>query len=105
MSESLFNKMAGLRPTTLSKNRLRQKCFPVNFAKFLRTPFLKSTSGRLLLIDLRRLMEIQGIQNFVITAALPQYICTRRESIKKVILTTHSIEPMITSLIITFLFL
>ena len=24
-------------------------CFPVNFAKFLRTPFLEKTSGRLLL--------------------------------------------------------
>ena len=26
------------------------RCFPVNFAKFLRTPFLKSTSERLVLI-------------------------------------------------------
>ena len=25
------------------------KCFPENFAKFLRTPFLQNTSGRLLL--------------------------------------------------------
>ena len=31
------------------KKRLRHMCFPVNFAKFLRTTFLKSTSGRLLL--------------------------------------------------------
>ena len=44
-----FNKVAGLRPTTLLKKRLRQRCFPVNFAKFLRTPFLQNTSGRLLL--------------------------------------------------------
>ena len=29
--------------------RLRQRCFPVNFAKFLRTLFLQNTSGRLLL--------------------------------------------------------
>ena len=28
-----------------------QKCFPLNFAKFLRTPFLLNTSGRLLQID------------------------------------------------------
>ena len=28
----------GLRPATLSKKRLWHKCFPVNFAKFLRTP-------------------------------------------------------------------
>ena len=25
--------------------RLQRRCFPVNFAKFLRTPFLQSTSG------------------------------------------------------------
>ena len=37
MCQSLyFNKVAGL-------------CFPVNFVKFLRTPFLQNTSGRLLL--------------------------------------------------------
>ena len=45
----LFNKVAGLRPATLLKKRLWHRCFPVNFAKFLRTPFLQNTSGRLLL--------------------------------------------------------
>ena len=44
-----FNKVAGLRPATLLKKRLWHRCFPVNFAKFLRTPFLQNTSGRLLL--------------------------------------------------------
>ena len=39
----------GLEPATLLKKRLWHRCFPVNFVKFLRTPFLKSTSGRLLL--------------------------------------------------------
>ena len=34
-----FNKAAGLRPAFLLKKRLWQRCFPVNFAKFLRTPF------------------------------------------------------------------
>ena len=38
-----FNKVA------LLKKRLRHRCFPVNFAKFLRTPFLQNTFGRLLL--------------------------------------------------------
>ena len=28
-----------IRPATLLKKRLWHKCFPVNFAKFLRTPF------------------------------------------------------------------
>ena len=29
-----FNKIAGLRPTTLLKKRTWHRCFPVNFAKF-----------------------------------------------------------------------
>ena len=40
-----FNKIAGLRPSTLLKERLQHRCFPVNFAKFLRTPFLTEHSG------------------------------------------------------------
>ena len=39
----------GLRPATLLKKRLWHRCFAVNFAKFLTTPFLQNTSGRLLL--------------------------------------------------------
>ena len=35
-----FNKVAGLIPATLLKKRLWHRCFPVNFAKFLRTPFI-----------------------------------------------------------------
>ena len=35
----LFNKVADLRPATLLKKRLYHRCFPVNFAKFLRTLF------------------------------------------------------------------
>ena len=35
-------------PATLLKKRLWHRCFPVNFAKFLRTPFSQNTSGRLL---------------------------------------------------------
>ena len=31
------------------KKRLWRRCFPVNIEKFLRTPFLQNTSGRLLL--------------------------------------------------------
>ena len=35
-----FNKVAkGQRPATLLKKRLQHWCFPVNFAKLLRTPF------------------------------------------------------------------
>ena len=35
-----FNKVVGMRPATLLKKRLWHSCFPVNFTKFLRTPFL-----------------------------------------------------------------
>ena len=34
-----FNKVAGLRLATLLKKRIWHWCFPVNFTKFLRTPF------------------------------------------------------------------
>ena len=43
-----FNKVASLTPATLLKERLWHRCFPVSFAKFLRTPFLQNTSRRLL---------------------------------------------------------
>ena len=36
-------------PATLLKKRLWHRCFPVNFAKFLRTPFSQNTSRTLLL--------------------------------------------------------
>ena len=38
----LFNKVAGLRPATLLKKRLCHRCFPVNFVKYLRTPFYRT---------------------------------------------------------------
>ena len=35
-----FNKVAGLRPAALLKNRLRHRCFPVNFVKcFVTFPY------------------------------------------------------------------
>ena len=45
-----FNKVVGLRLATLLKKRLWHRCFPLNFAKFLRISFLQDTSGRLLLV-------------------------------------------------------
>ena len=42
-----FNKVAG--PVTLFKKRLWQRCFPLNFVRFLRTPFLKEHLWWLLL--------------------------------------------------------
>ena len=40
-----FNKVASFRPATLLKKRLWHRCFPVNFAKFLRTPFYRTSPG------------------------------------------------------------
>ena len=37
--ESLFNKVAGLRPATLIKKRIRHRRFLVNFGKPFRTTF------------------------------------------------------------------
>ena len=44
-----FNKVAGLSCASSLKNRLSHRFCPVNFAKFLRIPFSKNTSGRRLL--------------------------------------------------------
>ena len=46
-----FNKVAGLRPATRLEKRLWHRCFPVNFVKFLRTPFYIKHLWWLLLKD------------------------------------------------------
>ena len=59
----IFNKVAGLRSATLLKKRLWHRCFPVNFAKFLRTSFLQKTSGRLLLYGLSPFYGLRNISD------------------------------------------
>ena len=51
MPETLFNKVAGIRPKACNFiiKRPWHRCYPVNFAKFLRIPFLQDTSWLLLL--------------------------------------------------------
>ena len=39
---SFFNKVADIRPATLLKKRLWHRCFPVNFAKFLKHFFYRT---------------------------------------------------------------
>ena len=51
---------------TLLKKRLWHRCFPVNFVKLLRTPFLQNTSGRLLL-------RMDGIGGIIIRVCL--FVC------------------------------
>ena len=60
-----------LRPATL----LKKRCFPVNFAKFLRAPFLQNTSGRLLLSILDLSQVPQSTSNII--------ICRARNAIKR----------------------
>ena len=44
-----FNEVTNLRSATLLKKRFWHRCFPANFAKFLRIPFVQNTSERLLI--------------------------------------------------------
>ena len=49
MLEFLFNKFADLQTGNFITKRLEHRCFPVNIAKFLKTPILKDIFERLLL--------------------------------------------------------
>ena len=49
MLESIFKKAAGLKACNFIKKRLQHRCFPVNFAKFLRIPFVTGHHRWLLL--------------------------------------------------------
>ena len=49
MLVSFFNKVAGLRAFSFIKKKFQRSCFPVKFAKFLRTPTFKNICERLLL--------------------------------------------------------
>ena len=61
-----FNKVVVLSPVSLLKKRLWQRCFPVNFVKFLRTHFLQKTSRRLLLfIHFFAISSVEVIKRFV----------------------------------------
>ena len=50
--EFFLNKVAVLQACNFVKKRLQHRCFPVDIAKFLRTPILKSISERLLFINI-----------------------------------------------------
>ena len=47
----------GLKPAPFLKKRLWHRCFPGNSAKFLKTPFLQNTSGKLLLFRVNRVSD------------------------------------------------
>ena len=56
-----LNEVAGLRTATLLKKRLWHRCFPVNFAKFLRTPFLIEHL-RWLLLDISKHLDTRDVE-------------------------------------------
>ena len=59
LCQSLFLIKIGLRPATLLKKRLWHRCFPVNFVKFLRTPF-----HRITLVDCLRRLHLRCLTGF-----------------------------------------
>ena len=62
------------RPATLLKKRLWHRCFLVNSMKFLRTPFLQSTSGRPLLY--KSISIVSYYYHFMIIQINPLQITT-----------------------------
>ena len=48
MPEFIYNKLAGFKPCNFIKKRLWYRCFPVNFAKFLKTPILMNIFERII---------------------------------------------------------
>ena len=48
--EPLFTKVVGPKAWNLIKKRLQHRCFPVNFALFVKKPYLQNTFGWLLLL-------------------------------------------------------
>ena len=71
------------------KKGLKHRCFAVNFAKFLRTPFLQNTSGRLLLIILKTIRIKESIRRKLIKVSsqrgfsqISQYDGTQNRSVE-----------------------
>ena len=66
----VFNKVAGLKPATLLKKRLWRRCFPVNFMKFLRTPFFTEHPRWLLLnegkSEIQKFDYLENEKNFLV---------------------------------------
>ena len=75
--KSLLNKAVDSQACNVIKKRLQHRCFPVNSAKFSRTPFLQNTSAHLLpqwhffhisqnLIQFYAITLVEKIWNFLI---------------------------------------
>ena len=73
MLESLLDKVAGSQACNFIKKRLQQRCFPMKFAEFLRTPILKNICKQLLLkrsYNLETLHFLQDIRERTFTVSV-----------------------------------
>ena len=66
-----------LQVATLFKKGYWHRCFPVNFAKFLRTTFLKNTSGRPLLKNVLILDQVYSNTRILTQVKTNQHESTR----------------------------
>ena len=77
--QSLFlNKVPGLRPATLLKKRLWYRCFPVNFATFLRIPLYTSLLDDLLLSSV---ISINHLSSGIISCKLKFTDVSKKEMV------------------------
>ena len=81
MPETHFGKVASLRPATLSKKSLWHWCFPENFVKFLRTPFITKHLRWLLLKQVTLSLDMFSFRN--IHVVFERIICTALHIRKK----------------------
>ena len=79
-SHQSYSMKKDLRPATLLKQRLSHRCFPVNFAKFLRIPFL-TEHLRWLLLDIFLITNISYhylLTSFIqINFFIPKYLFSK----------------------------
>ena len=73
-----FNKVAGLRPVTLLKKRFWHRCFPVNFAKFLRTPS-PTEHLRWLLISIYEINKFQSNKSIFLFSLVASFVTVKSE--------------------------
>ena len=72
------------QPATLLKKKFWHRCFPVNFAKLLRTPFLQNTSGRLLLFKLKSINSVDSLRYFSVTKMFIEILNILKKIQKKI---------------------
>ena len=86
MPESLFCKS---QPVTFLKNRLWHSCFPVNFAKFIRTPFLQNTS-RVTACVSNEILSLKKACNFIKKRLQLRFFCEHCEILKNTYFEKHT---------------